>query len=127
MPSVSASCPMDQRLLAQGQSLIEYMPRGTVIRVASGSVVVAQRTTLEYALLTHRLTLPRGAVHGVQVSGWLVITAQSDAELVLRVPAGRFLLPAWRALGRRLVHGWRGLASAWGDSARASGDGAAAK
>jgi hypothetical protein len=122
MPSVPASCPMDQRLLAQGQSLLEYMPRGTVIRVASGSVVLAQRTTLDYALLTHRLTLPRGAVHGVQVSGWLIITAQSDAELVLRVPAGPSLLPVWRALGRCLAHGWRGLASAWGDSARERAD-----
>ncbi len=122
MPSVPASCPMDQRLLAQGQSLLEYMPRGTVIRVASGSVVLAQRTTLDYALLTHRLTLPRGAVHGVQVSGWLIITAQSDAELVLRVPAGPSLLPAWRALGRCLAQGWRGLASAWGDSARERAD-----
>lgn len=122
MPSVPASCPMDQRLLAQGQSLLEYMPRGTVIRVASGSVVLAQRTTLDYALLTHRLTLPRGAVHGVQVSGWLIITAQTDAELVLRVPAGPSLLPAWRALGRCLAQGWRGLASAWGDSARERAD-----
>jgi hypothetical protein len=61
-------------------------------------------------------------VHGVQVSGWLIITAQSDAELVLRVPAGPSLLPAWRALGRCLAQGWRGLASAWGDSARERAD-----
>lgn len=86
MPSGSASCPIGQHLLAQGQSLFEHMPRGAVIRVASGSVVLVQRTLLDDGLLVHRMPLSRGAVHCVQVSGWLEIRAQSEVALELRVP-----------------------------------------
>lgn len=108
MPSGSASFPIGQRALAQGQSLFEKMPRGTVIRVAAGSVVLVQRTALDYGLLAHRTTLSRGAVHGVQVSDWLHIVAQSDAELELLLPQPVSLRPlmAWlaRALPRWTAH-----------------------
>ncbi len=109
MPSGSASFPIGQRALAQGQSLFEKMPRGTVIRVASGSVLLVQRIALDYGLLASRVTLRRGAVHCVQVSDWLEILAQSDAELVMWVPPPLFLrsslMSVWRALGGRLKHG----------------------
>lgn len=109
MPNGSASFPIGQRLLLNGQSLFEKMPRGTTIRVASGSVVLVQRTALDYGLLASRVTLRRGAVHCIQVSDWLEIMAQSDAELVMRVPPPLSLLPVWRALRVRMGQGWRVL------------------
>lgn len=108
MPSGSASFPLGQRVLAQGQSLFEHMPWGTVIRVSTGAVVLEQCIALDDGLWSKRMALPRGAVHRVQVSDWLRIVAQSDAELELLVPQ-RVSLPrvlAWllKALPRWTVH-----------------------
>ena len=99
MPSHSApSFQTHQRTLARGQSLFEKMPRGTVIHVAVGTVVLVQRIPLEHATLVQHTTMARGAVHGLQVSDWLEIVAQSDAELVLQVPQPVPLRPLGRAL-----------------------------
>ncbi len=87
-----------QRTLARGQSLFEKMPRGTVIHIAVGTAVLVQRIPLEHATLVQHTAMARGAVRGVQVSGWLEIVAQSDAELVLQVPQSVSLRPLARAL-----------------------------
>jgi hypothetical protein len=109
MHSGSPSVPTGQRRLAQGQSAFEKLSRGTVIRVAAGSVVLVQRITLDHGGLAYRSTLQRGAVHCVPVTDWLEIVAQSDAELVLLVPPPVSPQPMWNTLGTYLLRGWRAL------------------
>jgi hypothetical protein len=109
MHSGSPSVPIGQRRLAHGQSVFERLPRGTVIRVAAGSVVLVQRTTLDHGVLAYRSILRRGAVHCVPVTDWLEIVAQSDAELTVLVPPPVSLQPMWNALGTHLLRGWRAL------------------
>jgi hypothetical protein len=90
--------PTRQLRLAQGQSLFEKMPRGTVIRVAAGRAALVQRIYLDQATLVQHTVMARGAVHCVQVSDWLEVIAQSDAELVLLVPQPVSPQPLARAL-----------------------------
>ena len=78
--------PTRQFRLAQGQSLFEKMPRGTVIRIAAGRVALVQRIYLDQATLVQHTVVARGAVHCVPVSDWLEVIAHSEAELVLRLP-----------------------------------------
>jgi|GEM_PF-5419323 len=75
-----------QLSLVRGQSHFEQLPRGTVIRVAAGSVALVQRTALDHCMLAQQTTMPRGAVYCVEVSTWVEIVAQSDADLVVIVP-----------------------------------------
>jgi hypothetical protein len=103
------SFPATQRLLAPGQSIFEKMPRGTVIRVAAGSVVLVQRTMLDYDVSALQCTLRRGAVHRVQVSDWLEIVAQADTELVLMVPSSPSLRAMWDTVGALLQQGRHAL------------------
>lgn len=109
MPSgAGPSFQIRQLSLAQGQSLFEKMPRGAVIRVAAGTAALVQHIHLDHTMWVQRTVMARGFVYGVQVSAWLEITAQSDAELELRVPqpVSLGLLFAWlaRALPRWTVH-----------------------
>lgn len=107
MPSRSGpSFQTRQLTLARGQSLFEKIPRGAVIRVTAGTVALVQRIPLDHATLVQHTAMTRGAVHGVQVSAWLEILAQSDAELVLQVPqpvplVGTLWIWLARALPRR--------------------------
>jgi hypothetical protein len=71
--------------LAKGQSHFEQLPRGTVIRVAAGSVVLVQRTTLGHGTLSQQTTMPRGTVHCVDETTWVELIAQSDAALWVMV------------------------------------------
>ncbi len=47
MQSKPESFQTSPLLLAKGQSHFEQLPRGTVIRIAAGSVALVQRTSLE--------------------------------------------------------------------------------
>jgi hypothetical protein len=75
-----------QLLLAKGQSHFEQLPRGTLIRVAAGSVALVQRTALDHCMLAQQTTMRRGAVYCVEVPTWVEIDAQADAEVVVMVP-----------------------------------------
>lgn len=99
----------DQRLLPRGHSLVQKMPRGTVIQVASGSVVLTQRIALEHGFLTQQVVLARGAVYDFRVSDWWELTAQCDAELRLQIPPAWRLPVPWRVLAQSLRSVWRGL------------------
>lgn len=103
MSSGAGSFQTRQLSLAKGQSLFDKMPRGTVIRVAVGTVVLVQRIALDQSTLVQRTVLARGAVHCVQVSDWLDLVAQSDAELVLLVPHPVSWPPLWGALAACLA------------------------
>lgn len=77
-----------QLSLVRGQSHFEQLPRGTVIRVAAGSVALVLRTALDHCMLAQEMTMPRGAVYCVEVSTWVEIVAQLDADVVVMVPRG---------------------------------------
>lgn len=86
-----------QLLLAKGQSHFGQLPRGTVIRVAAGSVALVQRINLERCMLVQQTTLQRGAVHGVAVSAWVEIATQVDADVLVMVPRAVPLVEELRA------------------------------
>jgi hypothetical protein len=86
MQSRPESFQTSQLLLAKGQSHFAQLPRGTLIRVAAGSVALVQRTSLERCMLAQQTTMPRGAVYCVEVPTWVEIVAQADAEVVVMVP-----------------------------------------
>lgn len=86
MQSRPESIQTSTLLLAKGQSHFEQLPRGTVIRVATGSVALVQRTALDHCMLAQQTTMPRGAVHCVEVPTWVEIVAQADADVVVMVP-----------------------------------------
>lgn len=104
MQSRPESIQTSTLLLAKGQSHFEQLPRGTVIRVAAGSVALVQRTALDHCMLAQQTTMLRGAVHCVEVSTWVEIVAQADADLVVMVPGGVPLIHE--------LHVWVGLV--WG-------------
>lgn len=97
MQNKSGSFQTSQLVLAKGQSHFEQLPRGTVIRVAAGSVVLVQRISLERCMLTQQTTMLRGAVHGVAVSTWVQIFAQADADVWVMVPQAVSVVQALRA------------------------------
>ncbi len=103
MPNGAGSFQTRQLSLAKGQSLFDKMPRGAVVQVAAGTVVLVHRIHLDHATLVQHTALVRGSVHRVQVSGWLNIVAQSNAELVLLVPQPVSLRPLVRALAAYLA------------------------
>lgn len=100
---------LDRHLLPRGHSLMQKMLRGTVIHVASGSVVLTQRIALEHGFLTQQVVLARGAVYGFRVSDWCEVTAQCDAELRLQIPPAWRLPVPWRGLAQSLRSMQRGL------------------
>lgn len=104
MQSRPESIQTSTLLLAKGQSHFEQLPRGTVIRVAAGSVALVQRTALDHCMLAQQTTMPRGAVYCVEVAAWMEIAAQSDAALVVMVPRGVSLV--------RVLRVWVGVV--WG-------------
>jgi hypothetical protein len=97
MQSRPESIRTSQLLLAKGQSHFEQLPRGTVIRVAAGSVALVQRTALDHCMLAQQTTMHRGAVHCLEVAAWVEIVAQSDSALVVMVPKGVSLVQEMRA------------------------------
>ncbi|MBT3066486.1 hypothetical protein [Rhodoferax sp. U11-2br] len=87
--------------LSRGQSHAAHFKRGAVITVASGSVRVISRVWLDHTSLTTQTPLLRGGVFYVPCSGWLEISADSDAQIGLgQQPGG--LKPVKR--------GWRVMA-----------------
>lgn len=106
MQSKPESFKTSQLLLSKGQSHFEQLPRGTVIRVAAGSIALVQRTSLERCMLAQQMTLPRGAVHCVEVQTWLEIVAQADADVMVMVPRAVSLVQelrvGWCAVLERL-------------------------
>lgn len=97
MQSRPESIQTSTLLLAKGQSHFEQLPRGTVIRVAAGSVALVQRTAMDHCMLAQQTTMPRGAVHCVEVPAWVEIVAQADADVVVVVPQAVSLLQELRA------------------------------
>jgi len=69
--------------LLRGQSHVAHFKRGAVITVASGSVRVISRVWLEHTSLTTQTPVQRSGVFYVPCSGWLEITADSDALIDL--------------------------------------------
>ena len=86
MQSKPESFQTSQLLLVKGLSHFEEFPRGTVIRVAAGTVTLVQRTNLERCMLAQQTTMSRGAVFCVEVQAWVEIVAQADAEVLVMVP-----------------------------------------
>jgi len=97
MHSKPESFQTSQLLLVKGLSHFEEFPRGTVIRVAAGSVTLVQRTNLERCMLAQQITMPRGAVYCVEVPTWLEIVAQADADVLVMVPQAVSLVQQLRA------------------------------
>jgi len=91
-----------QRGLLRGQSYAAHFRRGAVIRVASGSVRVISRVWLEHTSLTTQTPVQRGGVFQVPCSGWLEITADSDAVIGLteRLSGLASIKRLWRAAAR---------------------------
>ncbi len=105
---------MGTMVLSRGQGYFGHMPRGSVLRVAVGSVALVQYVPLEQAPLVLRRTLSHGAVHVLDSAAWVELQAHDDAQLVLWIPemasAGWLLgqlQRTWRAaltmLRKRLV------------------------
>lgn len=92
------SLQTSQLLLAKGQSHIAQLPRGTVIRVAAGSVALVQRTALDHCMLAQQTTMRRGAVYCVEVPTWMEIVAQSDADVLVMVPHAVSMVQELRAV-----------------------------
>jgi hypothetical protein len=76
-----------QMRLGKGQSYVAQLPRGTVVRVASGAVAVVQRIALDHFTMVQQTLVRRGGLYRVDVSGWVeFVAAQCDAELFVLVP-----------------------------------------
>lgn len=88
--------------LLRGQSFAAHFKRGAVITVASGSVQVISRVWLDHASLTTQTPVQRGGVFYVPCSGWLEISADSDALVSLaQNPSGLMLVKRlWQAAAR---------------------------
>lgn len=106
MQSKPESFQTSQLLLAKGQSHFEEFPRGTVIRVAAGSVNLVQRTSLERCMLAQQTTMLRGAVHCVEVRAWVEIVAQADADVLVMVPRAVSLVQELRTGLRAVLERW---------------------
>ncbi len=91
-------------VLQRGQAYFGQLPRGAVLRVASGTVVLAQHVAVEQTPVVLRNTLHRGAVHVLDAAAWVELQALDDAQLALWVPE---VVSAGRLLGQRL-RVWRG-------------------
>jgi hypothetical protein len=91
-----------QRGLLRGQSFVAHFQRGAVITVVSGSVQVISRVWLDHTSLTTQIPVLRGGVFYVPCSGWLEISADSDALVGLgQQPGGLMLVKRlWRAVAR---------------------------
>ncbi len=98
MQSKPESFQTSQLLLAKGQSHFEQLPRGTVIRVAAGSIQLVQRTNLERCMLAQHMAMPRGAVYCVEVPAWVEVVAQADADVLVMVPSAVSLVQELRAV-----------------------------
>lgn len=88
--------------LSRGQSYAAHFKRGAVITVAAGSVRVISRVWLDHASLTTQIPVQRGGVFYVPCSGWLEISAESDARVGLGQPPGdlKLVKRLWRAACR---------------------------
>ena len=86
--------------LLRGQSHVAHFKRGAVITVASGSVQVINRMWLDHTSLTTQTPVLRGGVFYVPSSGWLEISADSDALIGLgQEPSGQMLVKRlWRVV-----------------------------
>jgi len=91
-----------QRGLLRGQSHVTHFKRGAVITVASGSVRVINRVWLDHTSLTTQTPVLSGGVFHVPCSGWLEISADSDALIGLgQQPGGLMLVKRlWQAAAR---------------------------
>jgi len=78
--------------LLRGQSHVAHFKRGAVISVASGSVRVISRVWLDHTSLTTQTPVLRGGVFHVPCSGWLEISADSDALVGLAQNPGGLML-----------------------------------
>jgi hypothetical protein len=90
------------RGLLRGQSHAAHFKRGAVISIASGSVRVISRVWLDHASLTTQTPVLRGGVFHVPCSGWLEISADSDALVGLaQNPGGLMLVKRlWQAAAK---------------------------
>jgi hypothetical protein len=68
--------------LLQGQTVMLHLQRGTVLRVASGSIALVQHVSLEQSLLPLQSTIARGGVHCVYAAGWATVQALEDVEFL---------------------------------------------
>lgn len=69
--------------LGPGQSLHVRGERGMTILAASGKVCIGTAPTwLSDQFLAEKILLCEGEVHVLQNSGWIVISAQADAEVL---------------------------------------------
>lgn len=101
--------------LSRGQSHVAHFKRGAVITVASGSVRVISRVWLDHTSLTTQTPVLRGGVFCVPCSGWLEISADSDA--LIGLPSADL----WSRAVRRMVTAWK--AGGWVTAKRLYGPG----
>lgn len=73
--------------LQRGQAHWEQLRQGTLIRVATGSLVVSSHVWLETTLVKQVIRVTEGGMYGVAACGWFELAAQTDTELFLLAPA----------------------------------------
>jgi len=78
--------------LQRGQAHWQKLPKGTRIRVVTGSMSVTRQVWVENSLLTVKTAVYPSQVFELPTSSWVELAAQSDVALQLSAPANRFLL-----------------------------------
>jgi len=84
--------PPSPMRLQRGQAHWQKLPKGTRIRVVTGSMSVTRQVWLENMLLTVKTAVYPNQVFELPDSGWVELAAQSDVALQLSEPASRVLL-----------------------------------
>ena len=72
--------------LQRGQTHWEQLRQGTLIRVATGSLVVSRHVWLETTLVKQVIRVTEGGMYGVAACGWFELAAQTDADCFLLTP-----------------------------------------
>ncbi|MES2878299.1 MAG: hypothetical protein V4713_07735 [Pseudomonadota bacterium] len=83
--------------LQRGQAHYEQLQQGTLIRAATGTVLVTSHVWVENTLITVKTPVYPGGVFDLPASGWYEIAAQSEAEVLLILPFKR-LQKVWRRI-----------------------------
>ena len=82
--------------LRTGQVFNSYMAAGTNLHLSVGTIMVSEAPSWGDAHgFLHETLLNEGGIYQVQRSGWLLIKARRDAELLTEVIEPTWLLRSW--------------------------------
>lgn len=89
--------------LRAGQVFNSYIAAGTNLHLSAGTIMVSEAPSWGDAHgFLHETLLNEGGIYQVQRSGWLLIKASRDAELLTEVLEPTWLLRSWISV-RQLI------------------------